>query len=997
MDQERDRVQADLRGLLEGEVLCDDVSVQMYASDASIFEIQPLGVVRPRNTADVVACVQYASENRIPIHPRGAGTGVAGESLGRGLVIDFSSSMRRVIHVANDRIQVQPGAVLGQINQQLADIGRCFGPDPANRAVTTIGSVVAIDGGGSRWLKYGSARNHVLGLKVVLASGELVELGQEPLDALRHPSNTTQRLGQRIEDLLRANQDLIKNSRSSVSVNHSGYQLDDVLAEQHLDLARLFVGSEGTLGLITEATLATHEIPQHRGVVLLLFDRLENAANAAIEVAKLGVTACDLLDRRLLRLASEMDVRYDLLLPDGTEAMLLIEKEGSSSGEVRDGLNQIIQLIRRKRKLAFDARVAIEPDDIELYWQLPHRVVPSLYRLKGSTRPLPFVEDVVIPPTELPKFLTTLQNVLKKHQVTASLFSHAGHGQLHIRPFLDLSDPTHVRRMQHLARDLYEEVMSVGGSMSGEHGDGLSRTWFLREQYGPLYSVFTQVKKIFDPVGILNPGKIIDDAGQSLAQNLRPVSVANRDAAEITDSSEPDGVAQPTAPSGAQLVQLELNWDRRQVMQTARACNGCGGCRIQTSDLERMCPIFRVSPLEESTPRAKANLMRAVVTGNLDATFLKSQTLKDIADLCVNCHQCRLECPAQVDIPALMIECKAQFVSDNGLSISESFLTRLDTVATWASMFRSISNWALGNRTTRWLLEKTVGIAQGRKLPRLASRTFLRHAARRRLTRPSRRSERKVAYFVDVYANWFDPQLAEAFVAVMEHNGISVFVHPSQQQSAMAMITLGAVDKARQIAAHNVQLLADAVRQGYHIVATEPSAALALTREYQQILDDEDSQLVAEHTSEACSYLWNLHQSGQLELDLHPLNLTVGYHEPCHVRALESNTPGANLLRLVPGISVQTINAGCSGMAGTFGMKSETFRSSLRAGWGLISAMRNPTIQVGTTECSCCKLQMEQGTSKVTVHPLKLLALAYGLLPGIADQLQSTGEDLVAQ
>jgi Fe-S oxidoreductase len=239
--------------------------------------------------------------------------------------------------------------------------------------------------------------------------------------------------------------------------------------------------------------------------------------------------------------------------------------------------------------------------------------------------------------------------------------------------------------------------------------------------------------------------------------------------------------------------------------------------------------------------------------------------------------------------------------------------------------------------------------------------------------------------------------LAEAFVAIMEHNNISVFVHPQQQQSAMAMITMGAVERARQIALTNVSLLADAIRQGYHVVASEPAAALALTREYPYLVDDEDALLVAENTSEACNYLWRLHQSGQLELDLKPVNLTVGYHEPCHVRALQGNSPGASLLRLIPGMSVQELNAGCSGMAGTFGLKRENYRSSLRAGWRLISTIRTPAIQIGTTECSCCKLQMEQGTRKVTIHPLKLLALAYGLTPEVASLLQSSSEDLVAR
>ena len=305
------------------------------------------------------------------------------------------------------------------------------------------------------------------------------------------------------------------------------------LNDSTVDLARTIVGSEGTFALITEATVRTTALPRQVGVVLLLFDRLEHAAHAALEVPALGAAACDLMDRRLLRLACESDVRYDLLLPEQTEALLLVEVQGDHPHQVRDQLAQIVHVVQRRKQLAFDARLAVEPDDVELFWRLVERVVPTLYRLKGSTRPLPFVEDIAVPPPELPGFLVRLQNVMKKHQVTSSVFGHVGHGQLHIRPFLDLADPDHVRRMQHLARDLYAEVIEVGGTISGSHGDGLSRTWFLREQFGPLYAVFEQLKAIFDPLRILNPGKIIDQSGQSLTQNLRPVSPVAHASEEI--------------------------------------------------------------------------------------------------------------------------------------------------------------------------------------------------------------------------------------------------------------------------------------------------------------------------------------------------------------------------------------------------------------------------------------------------------------------------------
>ena len=264
-----------------------------------------------------------------------------------------------------------------------------------------------------------------------------------------------------------------------------------------------------------------------------------------------------------------------------------------------------------------------------------------------------------------------------------------------------------------------------------------------------------------------------------------------------------------------------------------------------------------------------------------------------------------------------------------------------------------------------------------------------------KLPRPTRRDVSKVLYFVDTYANHHDPQLAEALVAVLEHNAVAVYVHPGQQSSGMPMISLGALTQARELATHNVALLAEAVRQGYHIVATEPAAALALTHEYPALLDDDDSRLVAANTSEACTYLWRLHQSGELQLDLEPINAILGYHQPCHVKALQAGAPGENLLRLIPGLVVERTENSCSGMAGTVGLKRENYRASLRAGRALIGSLRSPRLQAGTTECSACKIQMEQGAGKPTIHPVKLLALAYGLMPEVSELLSAPVEELV--
>jgi FAD/FMN-containing dehydrogenase/Fe-S oxidoreductase len=1018
MDPQRERIQADLRGLLAGEVLCDDAAVEMYASDGSVYQVRPLGVVRPRGVADVQAAVQYAAEQSLPIHARGAGTGLAGESLGPGLVIDFSRFMRRIVSVEGETACVQPGVVLGQLNRYLAAFGRQFGPDPATGGVTTMGSVLALDNSGSNWLRYGSARRHVLNLQVVLADGATFEAARHPVtdDPNVDPHPRRREIVKRLAELIEREAAVIRAHQPKAWVNRCGYHLYDVLQEGQLDLARLLVGSEGTLALITQATLRTAPIPKHRGVMLVFFDRLESAAVAAAEARSLGLVSCDLMDRRILSLAREADPRYAHAIPREAEAMLVIEQQGDDEREVLDSLQQAVIRWQRRRRLAFAFHQALAPDDYDAFRRLARRVSPTLYRVQGTERPTPFVEDIAVPPERLPDFLNKLQNVLKTHQVTASVFAHAGHGQLHVRPFLNLAEASEVRKMQALADDLYPEVLAVGGTISGEHGSGLSRTWYVRKQFGALYDVFREVKRIFDPHNLLNPGKVVADVPQPITKNLRSfetiglvtdeqangaASSALVTAGTVLSDAATNGngaTAQPaaseaTAPADpTKPLELHLVWNN-ELPQVAMSCNGCGRCRTQSPDA-RMCPIFRIAPSEEASPRAKANLMRSIISGQLDPALLAKDELKAIADLCVNCHQCRLECPARVDIPKLMIEAKAQYVAASGLGTSDWIVSRLDKFAGWLSAFSTVSNYILHHRWTRWLLEKATGLAQGRKLPRVSSTSFLRRAERRRLTRPTRRTGGKVLYFVDLYANWFDVQLAEAFVAVLEHNNVAVYVHPDQRGSGMARISLGDIERARKQAAKNVRVLADAVRQGYEIVCTEPTAALCLKHEYPNLLDDDDVRLVAEHTHEACDYLWRMHLAGKLELNFRPQNLVLGYHQPCHLRALEVGSPGENLLRLVKGVSVRRIERGCSGMAGAFGLRRDNYRASLRAGWGLISAMRDPAIQFGTTECSSCKMQMEQGTPKPTIHPLKILALAYGLMPELESLLDKKSGEL---
>jgi FAD/FMN-containing dehydrogenase/Fe-S oxidoreductase len=1000
MDAEQLRIEQDLRGLIAGEVDCGDLFVQMYATDASIFEMPPLGVVRPRSRDDVAAIVQYAASRGIPLFPRGAGTGLAGDSLGRGIVVDFSRYFRRIVSVADDSVTVQPGVVLGQLNERLRQLGRQFGPDPAGVDVTTMGSVIALDASGSHWPAYGSTHRYVRELEVVLSDGQLVRLSRHrPDGGASQQDNPAGFLAAGVADVIDRHREAIDQRTTRSLVDRSGYRLQDVESAGEINLAQLLAGSEGTLALVTEATLATVPLPAHIGCVMFFFTSLGAAAEAAAELSTVSLRACDLMDRRHLSLARETDPRYEFLIPAEAEAVLLVECKADSAEGVQPKLAEIEHLLITRRKLASGSQVAVDEFDRQLAWRLARRNVSTLYRLRGSTRPVPYVEDIAVPPAELPGFLQRVLESLQRLQVTASIFGHAAHGQLHIRPFVDLASEADVDKLRGLAEELYGHAWNVGGTISGEHGEGYSRTPFAAAQHGPLAEAFREVKELFDPQEIFNPGKkVLSERAaataplRKLAYPLPPPSDAGAGMQHAAPAGE-NGVA--TAPP--QGLELQLDWQPEDMLYAARMCNGCGACRTQMPD-SRMCPIFRPSPREEASPRAKANLARAVLSGALPAGSMHDPAFKAICDLCVHCHMCRIECPANVDIPKLMAEAKGAYVATNGLPLHDWLLTRIDALCRFASRVPRIANWAIGNRPMRWFLEKTMGVAQGRKLPRFARRSFLQSPNQRRHAASQPGDGDKVLFFVDTFANYCDVPLAEALVAVLEHNGVSVYVPELQLEAGMPMISQGALGPARRVAEKNVALLAEGVRQGYTIVSTEPSAVLTLTREYLHLLgDDHDAQLVSENAMEACHYLWRLHQRGRLKLAFSPIERTVAYHEPCHMKALEVGSPAVNLLGLIPGLQVRTIEKGCSGAAGMYGFKHKNYRTSLRVGLPLITELRSGGYQAGVTECSTCRIQMEQGSPLPTIHPVKLLALAYGLMPELQQSLDSPTEALIVK
>jgi FAD/FMN-containing dehydrogenase/Fe-S oxidoreductase len=1026
LDATRRRIRDDFRGHFHGDLLVDPVARGLYATDASLFEIEPLAVAVPRDIDDLAFLVRYAFEKQIPVIPRGAGTGVAGEALGSGLVVDLSTHFRTIVEIGADFARVQPGVVLRNLNVELARRGRRFAPDPASAASCTIGGMLATNASGSNIALHGYVSDHVAALDVIWDNGETGAL-RRPKSHFESPngkpaleqSGRTEEIASAVRQLLLDNAAMIEATGPKTPYNRCGYHLHGVNGPHGLDLARLLIGSEGTLAFFTEAALRTLPLPNGRSAVLFGFDSLDAAIRAADFVRRSNPASCDLLDRRLLTLTRGRSPEMAKLIPAVAEAVMLVEFERDDQDEARQAGLDLIDSLQRLHRLALLALPAFDDEAIERLWHVREAALPALYTLGKGPRPLAFVEDIGVPPEALGEFLNRLQTILQRFETTASYLIHAATGQVHARPFLDLADPGHADKLWAIADQVHNLAIDLGGTISAQHGTGLARTPWVERQYGRLFPVFRELKRIFDPQGILNPGKIVGPdpsrpawplrkavgSGQSAISSRQPVAdneatsgsgrhKAAENGTQKTQAVKDDGNDSAKVALKTSVVR-QLIWQTDELEDHVTACNGCGTCR--TEDFQRrMCPMYRVEHGEAASPRAKANLLRNVLTS--DPAQLGADEVREVADFCVNCKMCAYECPAHVNVPKLMLEAKAANCSERGLDRSDWLLARMESVAALGSTFAMTTNLLMGNRLFRWVMEWIFGLSRRRMLPTFAGRNFLKRAKRKGWTRKRRAPDgvARVAYFVDIFANYNDPLLAEATVAVLRHNGIDVLVPPNQKGSGMAALAQGDSDSARDTVLRNVRVFAELARDGYTILCSEPTAALMLRQDALDLTDNPDALLMAEHTLELTAFLWQLREQGRLRTDFQPIEMAVGHHVPCHVKALGLGIHGPKLLELIPGLTVHTIDVSCSGMAGTFGLKAKNFTASLEAGKPMLDELGRPRVLFGSTECGSCRMQMEQGSGKRTLHPVQYLALAYGLLPEIARKLREPLRGLVS-
>jgi len=953
MNEGPEQIASDLAKVVRGDVFADILHRAAYSTDASIYRIVPACVVAPRDVGDVIVVVKYAGAKDIPVVARGAGTGLAGESLCSGIVFDMTRYMNKIIEVRDEgrTIVCEPGVVLDDLNKCLAEYGRKIGPDPssANRAV--VGGCVANNSTGAHSLEYGFIADYVESIEAVLADGSVLEFKND-FDPEQAPDDRVAWIARECLSVLSDKEAVINTAQPKSRRNRSGYNIAGICHNGRIDLARLLTGSEGTLAIFTKITLRTVAVPAAKGLLQLEFDCLEKMAQAVPTIVDNGASACELMDKQLIDMAIEALPEYRDVLPAGAAAVLLVEHTGQTKEQVKEKIKKTDRLLGA---MASGRSIIVEQKAQERLWKSRDDAGPLIYRKRSNKHPIEFMEDTSVENARLREYILGLQEIGNRYDIEMCFYGHAGDGVLHVRPYMDLSDPAEVEKMRAIANDVFSLAWSLGGTISGEHAEGLVRTAFVRQQYGDeYYELLCKIKNIFDPDGLMNPGKIINPDADIMVKNLR---------AEYKVLPE--------------RVKTDLLFGEGELAAEIEQCYGCGLCRSCEPDL-RMCPVFRAMGEELGSSRAKINILHFWATGQLDEQDFESPEFRKFLDLCVNCKACLLQCPSGVDISKLMIAARAQYVKRRGLRRAELVLSHNRYLSISGSFFSPVSNFIMRLPIFKLLLQKFTGIDKRRSMPDFRHGSFLK-AGRKYLAayEPIEKPIDKVTYFVDTYANYNDHELGFAVLDVMRANEIEVIL-PKQLPAPLPAIVYGDVKTARKDLAYNVKHLAKAVRDGYKIICSEPSAALCLKQELRHFVAGLDAELVSENTYELMNYLFSLFTQNKLKSPTKSITEEFVYHLPCHLCAVGVETASIKILNELCGVKVVDLASGCCGLAGTFGMQEKNYELSSQISVSLTEALeKSPTKNV-LTECAACKMQIEHISDCIVRHPIKILAELYG-------------------
>ena len=957
-----------LNSSLSGELLFDDLHKSIYATDASVYRKIPLAVAYPKDKKDIKKLIEFATKNKITLIPRTAGTSLAGQCVGDGIVVDVSKHFTNMLAFdeANKTITVEPGIIRDDLNRFLKPFGLFFGPNTSTSNRCMIGGMVGNNSSGSTSIRYGVTRDKVLSIEGLLADGSEVVFEEITSEEFKQKSRKNSLEGNIYKSIYaelsqEENQQEIKNEfpKESIHRRNTGYAVDEFLTsdlfggeESTINPAKFLSGSEGTLVFSTAITIQLDDLPPTQSIMVCPhFTSVNESLKATVTAMNHKLFACELMDKVILDCTknNREQAKNRFFLQGDPEAVLMLEVSANTLEEAEQQADKLIEDLKAN---SFGYHYPkIYGEDIAKVHYLRKAGLGLLGNIVGDKKAVACIEDTAVALEDLPEYIEEFTQIMDKYQQDAVYYAHAGAGELHLRPILNLKKQEDVVLFRKITTETAELVKKYQGSFSGEHGDGIVRAEFIPLMIGDKnYQLLRRIKKAFDPNNVFNKGKITD--AFPMDKNLRY---------EI-DRNEPD------------IETIQDFSDSEGILKLAEKCNGSGDCRKSPEAGGTLCPSYRATKNETETTRARANMLREVLTNNSAKNKFDSKELKQVLDLCLSCKACATECPSNVDIAAMKAEFLYQYQETNGYSFRSKLFANNVKYNKLGSKLPTITNFF----TNSFLAKKVMGIATGRSVPKLAKQPLEIWLKKQTVTSSAvEKSSNKTIYlFNDEFTNYYDAKIGKDAVIVLEKLGYEIKT-VNHEESGRSHISKGFLKEAKEIANKNVNTFKDLISDDIPLVGIEPSAILSFRDEYLRLADDKDS---AKKLSKNCftveEFLASEMQQGNINQDLFTKRFaTVKIHGHCHQKALSSTHATFSILNIPKNYKVTIMNTGCCGMAGSFGYEKEHYKVSMQVGEDtLFPKIRNCSSDTEIAAAgTSCRHQIFDGTKRIAKHPITIL------------------------
>jgi FAD/FMN-containing dehydrogenase/Fe-S oxidoreductase len=964
-----------LAGELEGPLYFDAMMRTLYATDASVYREMPQAVALPKTEADLCKLVRFAREHGTSLIPRTAGTSLAGQVVGAGIVVDVSRHFTRILKIdaAQRQVQVQPGVVRNELNLALAPQGIFFAPETSTQNRCMIGGMVGNNACGANSVIYGSTRDHLVSARAVLSDGSIAEFGPllpKEFEAKCSGDTLEASIYRETKKLLGDDGNRAEIAREfpkkSIHRRNSGYALD-LLAEcapltedgPPFNLCRLLAGSEGTLAFLTEITLACEPLPPSvSALVCVHCATIDEALRANLVALRHAPRACELMDDNILECTkANLEQRQNRFFVQGDPGAILAVELAAETREEVSGVATQLEAELRAAGLGYHYPVVWGPDQNRV-WNLRKAALGLLSNIPGDAKPVAVIEDTAIDPKDLPAFVQEFDKILSVHHLSAVHYAHAGSGELHLRPILNLKDQEHRKLFRIVGTEIARLVKRYGGSLSGEHGDGRLRGEFLPLMVGEKnYALFRAIKRLWDPLSIFNPGKITDTPPMDASLRYEP--------------------NQPV-----RQFKTVLNFsEARGILRAAEQCNGSGDCRKSHLMGGTMCPSYMATRNEQDTTRARANILREVLTHSTKVNPFDSDEIALVMDLCLSCKGCKAECPSNVDVARLKAEWLQQRYDARGVPMRARFIGGFSRAMALASMAPWVFNLLVTNAATAGMFKRFIGFAQGRSIPKL-NRIPLRRWHRMSANKAGPFPNGRVFLFCDEFSNFNDEEVGIKAVRLLNRLGYEVVI-PDHVDSGRAQISKGLLRDAQRLAIRNVELLKDVVSFESPLVGIEPSAILGFRDEVPDLVPEnliQAAETLAKHALLIDEFIVREADRGRIRREVFTQEArTIKLHGHCHQKALASVAPTVKALELPANFQVQVIPSGCCGMAGSFGYEEEHFDISMKiGGLVLLPAVRSaPADTIIAAPGTSCRHQIKDGTGRIAHHPAEILHDAF--------------------